>query len=298
MVTAKMNLPKLMDAFDTDKECREVLEQLRWPEGVKCLRCQSASISRITTRKQYDCNACRYRFSVTTGTIFNDSHLALPKWFMAVLLLCEAKKGMSARQLKRTLGVSHKTAWYLTHRIREAMSTEHPERLGGHVEADETYLGPRTPKYKSKNWRENKAVILGALQRDGRIIIRKGKDSSHGEIRRFVWDSVSNSAVRLITDEHAAYKGFADDDTMHEHVNHGRKEYVRGDVHTNGIEGAFGLFKRGIVGSFHQVSHKHLDRYLDEFEFKYNNRKNAFLFRETLTRLVNGKVLTYDKLTA
>jgi len=298
MVAAKMTLPKLMDAFDTDKECRDVLEQLRWPTGVSCLRCGSESISRITTRKQFDCNACRYRFSVTTGTVFNDSHLALPKWFMAVLLMCEAKKGISANQMKRTLGVAHKTAWYLCHRIREAMSTPDPARLGGHVEADETYLGGRLRKTPGGDWRANKAVILGALQRDGRIIVRKGADSSHGEIRRFVWDSVSNSAVRLMTDEHAAYKGFSDDDTIHESVAHGKGEYVRGDVHTNGIEGAFGLFKRGIVGSFHQVSHKHLDRYLDEFEFKYNNRKNAFLFRETLTRLVTTKPLQYDKLTA
>jgi len=294
-MTGKMTLPKLMEAFDTDAECREILEDLRWPEGVACLRCGSKSISRITTRKQYDCNACRYRFSVTTGTVFNDTHLALPKWFMAVLLMCEAKKGMSANQMKRTLGVAHKTAWYLCHRIRKAMSEAEPARLSGHVEVDETYIGGKS---KGPNWRAKKAVVLGALQREGRIILRKGQDSSHGEIRRFVWDSLSDSTVRLITDEHAAYKGFSDDDTIHETVNHGRKEYVRGDVHTNSIEGAFGLFKRGLVGSFHQISHKHLDRYLDEFEFKYNNRKNAHLFRDTLTRLVTAEALPYEELTA
>lgn len=295
MVAAKVNLAKLMEAYDTDAECRLALEQLRWPDGVRCLRCDSASISRITTRKQYDCNACRYRFSVTTGTIFNDSHLALPKWFMAVLLMCEAKKGISANQMKRTLGVAHKTAWYLCHRIREAMMEAQPARLGGSVELDETYIGG---KVKGYDWRDRKAVVLGALQRDGRIIVRKGRDISHGEIRRFVVDAVSDAAARIITDEHAAYRGVMDEDTTHESVNHGRKEYVRGDVHTNGIEGAFGLFKRSLVGAFHQVSHKHLDRYLDEFEFKYNNRKNPFLFRETLTRLVTAKPLQYDRLTA
>jgi transposase-like protein len=295
MVAAKMTLPKLMEDFDTDAECRAILEQLRWPEGVRCLRCDSASISRITTRKQFDCNACRYRFSVTTGTIFNDSHLALPKWFMAVLLMCEAKKGISANQMKRTLGVAHKTAWYLCHRIRQAMSEAQPARLGGHVECDETYVGGKGKGYA---WRDSKAVVLGALQRNGRIILRKGGDGSHYEIKRFVYDSVSDSAVRLITDEHMAYTGIMDEDTMHETVNHSKKEYVRGDIHTNSIEGAFGLFKRGLVGSFHQVSHKHLHRYLDEFEFKYNNRKNAFLFRETLTRLITAKPLQYVKLTA
>src|SRR5688500_11858322 len=141
MVAAKMTLPKLMDAFDTDAECRAVLEQLRWPEGVRCLRCDSASISRIKTRKQFDCNACRYRFSVTTGTVFHDSHLALPKWFLAVLLMCEAKKGISANQMKRTLGVAHKTAWYLCHRIREAMMSVQPAPLDGTIECDETYVG-------------------------------------------------------------------------------------------------------------------------------------------------------------
>ena len=298
MTTAKMTLPKLMEAFDTDAECRQILEELRWPNGVTCPRCQSTSISRITTRKQFDCNGCRYRFSVTTGTVFNDSHLALPKWFMAVLLMCEAKKGISANQMKRTLGVAQKTAWYLCHRIREAMSDATPAKLSGDVECDETYIGGKHPHYKSRNYRENKAVVLGALERDGRIVLTKGRDSSHYEIRRFVWNTVADSASRLITDEHSAYRGIMDEDTIHETVNHSRKEYVRGDVHTNSIEGAFGLFKRGLVGSFHQVSHKHLDRYLDEFEFKYNNRKNAFLFRETLTRLINGKPLQYDTLTA
>jgi transposase-like protein len=296
MVAAKITLPKLMDAFDTDAECRAALEQLRWPNGVRCLRCDSASISRIKTRRQFDCNACRYRFSVTTGTIFNDSHLALPKWFMAVLLMCEAKKGISSNQLMRTLGVAKKTAWYLNHRIREAMSTIHQEQLGGSVEVDETYIGGR---HKGYDWRAHKAVVLGALQRDGRIIIRSGgKKTTNEDLRQFVRETVANGAARIITDEHPAYRHIGDEDTIHESVNHRDKEYVRGDVHTNGIEGAFGLFKRSIVGSFHQISHKHLDRYLDEFEFKYNNRKNAFLFRETLTRLITAKPLQYDKLTA
>jgi transposase-like protein len=293
--TAKLTLPKLMDAFDTDAECRAILEELRWPNGVCCLRCGSTSISRIKTRKQFDCNACRYRFSVTTGTIFNDSHLALPKWFMAVLLMCEAKKGISAHQLKRTLGVAYKTAWYLCHRIREAMSEAQPARLTGHVECDETYVGG---KGKGYHWRDKKAVVLGALQRDGRIIVRKGHNSTNYEIKRFVHDSVADSAVRLLTDEHPAYQGIMDEDTLHEAVKHSAKEYVRGDVHTNSIEGAFGLFKRSIVGSFHQVSHKHLDRYLDEFEFRYNNRKNPYLFRDTITRLVKAEAMPYEKLTA
>src|SRR4051812_38812353 len=123
-ISAKQNLAKLMVDFDTDAECREALEAIRWPKGVSCLRCFSFKVSRISTRKQFDCDECRYRFSATTGTIFHDSHLPLPKWFMAILLMCEAKKGISANQMKRTIGCAHKTAWYLCHRIREAMKEQ------------------------------------------------------------------------------------------------------------------------------------------------------------------------------
>ena len=291
----KMNLPALMVDYDTDAECRAALQELRWPDGVKCLKCGSDSISRITTRKQFDCNACRYRFSVTTGTIFHDSHLALPKWFMAIFLMCEAKKSLSANQMKRTLGVAHKTAWYLCHRIREAMRTEGAPALGGTIEVDETYIGG---KIRGKaNRYKNKTMVLAALQRDGEIRIRTGKTNSREVLHGFIRENAPNPQ-RVMTDEWPAYRGIHDGDTTHETVEHGAKEYVRGDVHTNSVEGAFGLFKRAIVGSFHQVSHKHLDRYLDEFEFRYNNRKNGYLFRDTLTRLVKGEALPYEKLTA
>lgn len=300
MAARKMNLPRLMVDFDTDAECRAALEQLRWPDGVTCLRCGSDSISRITTRKQYDCNACRYRFSVTTGTIFNDSHLALPKWFMAVLLMCEAKKGISANQMKRTLGVAHKTAWYLCHRIREAMTECNPKPLTGTVECDETYVGGKRHGF-GRRYVGNKAMVLAALQRDGHIRMSVGKVGDKETLQGFVMNHVSPNVDHIYTDEHPGYHGLDSDsgeEGLHQTVNHSAKEYVRGEVHTNSVEGAFGLFKRGIVGSFHQVSHKHLDRYLDEFEFRYNNRKNAHLFRDTLTRLVTAKALPYEQLTA
>ena len=293
----KMNLSVLNTAFDTDSECRQALEELRWASGVRCLRCDSDKISRISTRNQYDCDSCRYRFSVTTGTVFHDSHLPLPKWFLAVLLMCEAKKGISANQMKRTLGVAHKTAWYLCHRIREAMSDVAPAQLSGTVEVDETYVGGRRKGVGTGNWKRNKAMVLGAIERGGEIRLSTGKRNDRKTLHGFINENVADDTKNIYTDEWQAYRGIGDANTNHDVVNHHREEYVRGDVHTNSIEGAFGLFKRAIVGSFHQVSHKHIDRYLDEFEFRFNNRKNHYLFRDTLARMVTAKVLTYETLT-
>lgn len=292
----KMNLTALNVDFDTDAECRAALEGLRWPDGVCCLRCGSEKISRISTRKQYDCDSCRYRFSVTTGTIFHDSHLPLPKWFLAILLMCEAKKGMSANQMKRTLGVAHKTAWYLCHRIRKAMMDANPEPLTGTVECDETYIGGKR-RVGTGNYKKHKAMVLATLQRGGNIRITTGRTNSKEVLHGFIKSHAPNPQ-RIMTDELPGYRGIADADTTHETVEHGVREYVRGDVHTNSVEGAFGLFKRAIVGSFHQVSHKHLDRYLDEFEFRYNNRRNSYLFRDTIVRLVRAEAMPYQKLTA
>jgi transposase-like protein len=299
-IKAKNSLSTLNVDFDTDTECRQALEELRWPEGVQCLRCGSDKISRITTRKQYDCNKCRYRFSVTTGTVFNDSHLALPKWFIAVFIMCESKKGISANQLRRTLGVAQKTAWYLNHRIRKAMSDVDPAPLTGTVEVDETYLGSkrRTHGIGRGNYRQFKQIVLGAVERGGRLRMSAGIDNKRVNLHGFIHANVADEAANIYTDSLPAYRGIADHNTAHETVDHGKHEYVRGDVHTNTIEGAFGLFKRGLVGSFHQVSRKHLDRYLDEFEFRYNNRRNPYLFRDTLTRLVRAEAMPYQELTA
>lgn len=299
---AKMNLPTLNVDFDTDAECRAALEGLRWPDGVRCLHCNSDKISRISTRNQLDCDSCRYRFSVTTGTIFHDSHLPLPKWFLAVLLMCEAKKGMSANQMKRTLGVAHKTAWYLCHRIRKAMETANPAQLSGTVEVDETYVGGKR-RYGSRRGRpalatSHKAMVLAAIERGGNIRLTTGKRADKATLHGFVKNTTKPETANIYTDDWFAYRGLEDADTKHETVKHTAKEWVRGDVHTNTVEGAFGLFKRAIVGSFHQISHKHLERYLDEFEFRYNNRKNPYLFRDTLTRLVQTDAMPYEKLTA
>ncbi len=293
------NLMSLIHDYDTDQECRDRLEHLRWPDGVCCPRCQSDKISRIVKRKQFDCDSCRYQFSVTSGTIFHDSHLGLPKWFIAIYLMTESKKGISANQMRRTIAVSYKTAWYLCHRIREAMYEDAPTPLSGTVEADETYIGGKRAGggRGNGNYRKNKTMVMAVVQRGGAIRMSTGKTDSKVILQRFVRSHAPNPA-RIMTDEHPSYVGLADSDTTHESVNHSAKEYVRGDVHTNTAESAFSLFKRSIVGSFHQVSGKHLDRYLDEFEWRFNNLKNPYLFRDTLRKLVAAGHIEYKELTA
>jgi transposase-like protein len=216
---------------------------------------------------------------------------------MAVLLMCEAKKGISANQMKRTLGVAHKTAWYLCHRIREAMKDVNPEPLQGIIEVDETYIGGKRKGHGRGrgNYLANKTMILAALERGGKLRMGTGPNNTKKVLHGFINQNAPNPK-RIMTDNWQAYRGIDDTDTTHETVNHSKGEYVRGDVHTNTVEGAFGLFKRGVVGSFHQISTKHLDRYLDEFEFRFNNRKNPFLFRDTLNRLVSAPALPYEEL--
>jgi transposase-like protein len=300
-----MDLMQLIDQFGSEDHCRAYLEHLRWPDGVRCVNCGMDSISRITTRNQFDCNACRTRFSVKAGTVFHDSHLPLRKWFLAVYMMGEARKGVSANQLKRTLAVSYKTAWYLCHRIRSAMDNAAPVMLSGTVEVDETYIGG-----KSKNMHKDvrarritgrggvdKTMILGAIQRGGNVRLRVETRTASGDVvREFIDGTVADGAEAIYTDKHRAYDGIGDEDTRHEAVNHAMEEWIRGDVGTNNIESAWSLFKRAIVGSYHQLSEKHLQAYADEFAFRFNNRENPYLFRDTLRALIKGEPLTYDAL--
>ena len=253
-------------------------------------------ISRILKRAQFDCDSCRYQFSVKAGTIFHDSHLPLRKWFAAVYLMCEARKGVSANQLKRTLKVAYKTAWYLCHRIRAALKDADTEPLEGTVEVDETFIGGKA-KGKGRGYTDNKSMVLGALERGGgiRLVVEERRDRK--TLHKFI-ETHAPDAENIYTDDFEAYKGIEDEDTKHESVNHSAKEYVRGDVHTNSIEGAFSLFKRSVVGAYHQVSAKHLPAYLDEFEFRFDNRNNPYLFRDTLLRLIGSESLKYKDLVA
>src|SRR5271154_4188680 len=164
-----MALLDMLQKFSTDEKCREILTKLRWPEGVRCPRCKEDRVCYLESRKQFECASCGYQFSVTTGTVFNDTHLPLEKWFAATYLLCEAKKGISACQVQRTLGISYKTAWYLCHRIRAAMTQAEKKMLGGTVEMDETYVGGKV-KFGGKSARlDNKEIVIGIRQRNGEL---------------------------------------------------------------------------------------------------------------------------------
>lgn len=287
-----MNLPKLVEQFGSEDRCREYLEALRWPDGVVCPRCESKSVSKIETRNQFDCNSCRYQFSVTAGTIFHDSHLPLWKWFLAVYLIGESKKGISAKQLQRMLGVSYKTAWHLAHRIRDAMGDDEQPLLRGIVEVDETYVGGRK-RHVGQGFKGNKAVVVGAVQRDGEVRLKVVADRSRKSIEAFIAEH-ADSTTRIFTDDYAGYDGLPPE--RHEKVNHSIEEWNRDGVHTQTIEGVWSLFKRSIVGSYHKISVKHLPAYLDEMEFRFNNRGNKFLFRDTLMVMLLGDKLTYREL--
>ena len=290
-----INLISLMDDFNCDESCREALEDIRWPEGPACLRCGDTAVDPVRDRGQWMCRSCNYQFSVTAGTIMHRSHLPLRKWFLAIYLMCEAKKGVSANQLKRTLGVAYQTAWHLCHRIREAMGNDPftGPTLVGIVEIDETMVGG---KRSGKNWRDNKHWVAGAIERGGRIRLERIPDIRKGTIQDFVKRNISDEAEAIHTDELRSYVGLATTTRRHEQVNHKADEWVVGDVHTNSVEGVWSLFKRSIVGSFHKMSAKHMDRYLKELEWRFNNRDNPYIFRDALARIMNTDPLEYRTL--
>jgi len=303
-----MTLLDVNGMFSTDEQCRELLERLRWPEGVMCPRCKDTRVSRLKEYARYECVGCEYQFTVTSGTIFHDSHLPLPIWFVSVLLICEAKKGMSAMQLKRTLWGQHKgsykTAWYLCHRIRAAMAQVDRPMLDGKVEMDETYVGGHRVGMGMKAGMENKEVVIGIRQRDGDLRFFHASDAKSGTLAKYIRENISQDVEVIVTDEHPAYpKAMIKSGihgSKHETVNHGAKEYVRfgTDIHTNTVESAFSLLKRGIVGSWHKISAKHLQAYLDEMTFRFDRRKRPDLFVDTLRHMVTADPLTFEHLTA
>jgi transposase-like protein len=295
-------LLSVIEKYGTDDHCREALTKLRWPFGVTCPECSSAKISRVVKRNIFDCDSCRYQFSVLAGTIFHDSHLPLTKWFYATYIMCESRKGVSANQLKRMLGVSYKTAWYLCHRIRAAMKEAEPRpKMTGIVEMDETYIGGHHHGAGVEGRGDpKKEIVIGIRKRNGELRFLTAQDVKAGTLRQIIADNVSNHVEVLVTDDFASYQFALKGRPMakkHKVINHSTGKYVDGDIYTNTVESAFSLLKRGIVGTWHRISAKHLQAYLDEMTWRFNNRKNNYLFRDTLTRLVRAEKLEYKELT-
>jgi len=267
--------------FLNEDEERAYLEQLRWPSGAVCPHCgaigayklQPKADSNKPVRKGvWKCKACRKQFTVTVGTIFEDSHIPIHQWLSGIQFLCASKKGMSAHQLHRMLNVTYKSAWFVAHRIRYAMGQPPlTEKLHGIVEADETYIGGKAHGKRGRG-AENKVPVFALVERGGSVRSFRVERVTAKNLKGAIREHVDKSAT-IMTDEFLAYKGLDEEFAHHQTVNHGSGEYVRDNAHTNTAEGYFGLLKRGIVGTYHHVSQQHLDRYLAEFNFRYNSRK-------------------------
>jgi transposase-like protein len=296
-----VNLIDIQTMFPSDEKCREFLVRLRWPEGPRCPRCKADAAELETEKQLFYCKDCDYQFTVTAGTIFNDSHLPLIKWFAATLLLCEAKKGMSACQIQRTLGIGgYKTAWYLCHRIRAAMREADKPMLDGTVEMDTTYVGG-VNKGKGRVARvDNKEVVLGIRKRNGDLRMFHASDAKSGTLAKYIRENISEDVDVIMTDDFYANTVGVKKAGIgsHKTINHSGGVYVVGDIHTNTVESAFSLLKRGIMGTWHRISAKHLAAYLEEMSFRFNRRKRSDLFVDTLRHMVTAPVLTFEKLTA
>lgn len=303
-VRSPLNLSNLMDRFDNEIKCREFLESLRWPDGPECPKCSAKEIARVQGRESVlRCTKCQTQFSVTAGTVFNDSHLPLAKWFIATFILTQSKKGVSACQIQRMLGIgSYKTAWYLCHRIRSAMVQVDRPKLTGTVEMDETYIGGRRRGIRGRG--TDKEIVVVLRERGGEMRFFHAEDVKAGTLAKYIRENISEDVEALVTDDFSSYPFAMDragiDRDKHQIINHSSGRYVTGDageIHTNTAESAFSLLKRGIIGTWHKISAKHLASYLQEMEFRFNRRKSETLFQDTLRYMVNAPVLTFDELT-
>ncbi len=284
--------------FPDEKACRDYLEKLRWNGVPVCAQCGSIrKIYHIKDGKILTCADCRKQFTVRVGTIFEDSALPLKKWFLAIYMLNSHKKGISSCQLAKDIEVTQKTAWFMLHRIRYA--TKHKtfiKPLKGTIEVDETYVGGRERMPVARPDAKKKQVVFGMLQRDGEVRAMHVPSASTELIVPIMKEHISSEA-NLMSDESGIYIKIGREYRSHQTVHHRTNEYVRGEVHTNSIEGFWSLMKRGINGIYHHVSEDHLHRYTDEYAYRYNSRKLTDPQRfEKFFESVEGR-LTYEKLT-
>ncbi len=292
-VQPTMTLTYLMDHFKTEEDCKTFLRDRRWPAGVRCPRCGNEHVYALKSRPfHWQCQKCDtkgYRFSVTAGTIFENTKYPLRTWFQVAYLMMQSKKGMSALQVHRQIkSGSYETAWFMCHRLRAAMRAGNFEKLSGIVEADETYVGGKAYNmHLAKRKRlalagtKGKTAVIGAVSRRGNVVARVIENTDTPTLDRFVRQAVSSDVSLIATDEHSGYR-LLGRTLPHQVVRHSAGEYVVGAVHTNTIEGFWSLLKRGIMGTYHKVSAKYLPLYVDEFAFRYNNRDNPAIFEQVL----------------
>src|SRR3954469_17723603 len=301
----------LTDPIFTDEDkARAYFEEVRWPNGVTCPHCGNADGTRIysiaaNAAKKIraglrECQDCHGQFTVRTGTVMESSHLPLTKWALGFYLMSSSKKGISAHQLHRTLGVSYKTAWFMAHRICEAMRPTDDGQLGGEgktVEADETYVGGKAKNRAYAKTLPRHEAVASLVERGGKVRSRHVADVTAKTLKPIIVDAIAKD-TNLRTDQSPVYTEIGTGFASHATVNHSLKEYVRGDAHTNTVEGYFSIFKRGIYGVYHHVSQQHLKRYLAEFDFRYNERAALNVSdaerAEKMVRGTVGKRVTYQ----
>lgn len=295
------NLKDLMTKLSDEKICREYVEQMRWGGNPVCPHCGAAKPYKLKDGKTYRCKdkTCKKDFTVTVGTIFENSKIPLSTWMAALYILTGHKKGISSLQLSRDLGVTQKTAWFMNHRIRHIMGQEAEEPLTNIVEVDETYVGGKFAnmnRKRRKQWQEsggdNKVGVMGLLQRDGNARLTVIGSNTFKDVVR----SNVNNCATVITDTHLSYVGLGQEYAAHLSVNHSQSQYRDGLAYTNSVEGFFSCFKRSILGIYHSVSPKHLQRYCDETTYRFNSRKMKDADRFRLTMQNTEGRLTYRML--
>jgi transposase-like protein len=286
---------ELATHFNNDQVCREYLAEKLWNGKPVCPHCGNEEIYNFSDGRRYKCKTCKKQFTVTVGTIFEGSHIKLQKWFMAIYLLTAHKKGISSLQLSRDLNITQKSAWYMCHRLRYAFkSKSFLAPMTTIVEMDEMYIGGKDENRHSHKKGMEKTSVFGILERGGEVRVETVKNVDRETLFPIIYKHVAPK-TKIMTDEAKVYltlnKHF-----IHESINHFHKEYTRGIVSTNGIENFWSLVKRGITGIYHQVSPKHLDKYLDEFEFRFNSRKTTEQSRFDLMITRSNGYLSYKEL--